>query len=149
MVVYCHFNNQYFGYFGNSLYFHFQQKKNIKKGGKLKATQFYPNKKSNRGIGNIFFKIMENQEKQIKINLDPVLYALSNMNIGFNEEVFDFLMVSGNQARQFRASPKHAKRIYLLLGKYLDEYEKKFGPLETKLPERRETTQERKIGFDG
>lgn len=92
---------------------------------------------------------MAEETKQIKINLDPVLYALSNVNIGVSEEVFDFLMVSGNQARQFRASPKHAKRIYLLLGKYLAEYEKKFGPLETQLLEKKETAMGEKIGFDG
>jgi len=90
---------------------------------------------------------MANEKKQIKVNLDPILYALSNVNMGFNEEVFDFLMISGNQARQFRASPKHAKRIYLLLGKYLTEYEKKFGILETQLLEKKETAQEEKIGF--
>ena len=90
---------------------------------------------------------MAEETKQIKINLDPVLYALSNVNIGVSEEVFDFLMVSGNQARQFRASPKHAKRIYLLLGKYLAEYEKKFGPLETQLPEKKETGKEEELGF--
>jgi len=90
---------------------------------------------------------MADEEKQIKINLDPILYALSNVNMVFNEEVFDFLMISGNQARQFRASPKHAKRIYLLLGKYLSEYEKKFGPLETQLPEKMETAPGEKIGF--
>ena len=90
---------------------------------------------------------MADEEKQIKVNLDPTLYALSNVNMGFNEEVFDFLFISGNQARQFRASPKHAKRIYLLLGKYLEEYEKRFGAIETKLPEKRETAKETKIGF--
>ena len=91
---------------------------------------------------------MENEEKQIKINLDPVFYALSNVNMGFNEEVFDFLMISGNQARQFRASPKHAKRVYLLLGKHLEEYEKKFGVIETQLPEKKGTQSEEKIGFE-
>lgn len=90
---------------------------------------------------------MEEEQKQIKVNLDPVLYALSNVNVGFNEEVFDFLMVSGNQARQFRASSKHAKRIYLLLGKCLSEYENKFGPIKTQLPEKKGTASEEKIGF--
>ncbi len=89
------------------------------------------------------------EKKQIKINLDPVLYALSNLNIAFNEEVFDFLMVSGNQARQFRASPKHAKRIYLLLEKYISEYENRFGQLKTELPEKKEATTGEKIGFGG
>ncbi|KPJ56378.1 hypothetical protein AMJ49_05045 [Parcubacteria bacterium DG_74_2] len=90
---------------------------------------------------------MANEQKQIKVNLDPVLYALSNVNIGFNQEVFDFIMASGNQARQFRASPKHAKRIYLLLGKYLSEYENKFGKLETQLPGKIEAATQEKIGF--
>ena len=90
---------------------------------------------------------MADEQKQIKINLDPILYSLSNVNMGFNEEVFDFLMISGNQARQFRSSPKHAKRIYLLLGKYLAEYEKRFGQIETQLPEKKETTFGEKIGF--
>ena len=91
----------------------------------------------------------EEEKKQIKVNLDPVLYALSNVNIGFNEEVFDFLMISGNQARQFRASPKHAKRILLLLEKQIEDYEKRFGKLETKLPERVGTGREREepLGF--
>ena len=80
---------------------------------------------------------MANEEKQIKVNLDPVLYALSNFNVGFNEELFDFLMVSGNQARQFRASPKHAKRIYLLLGKYLAEYERSLVHLKLNFPKKR------------
>ena len=90
---------------------------------------------------------MAEEAKQVKINLDPVLYALSNVNIGHNEEVFDFLFFSGNQARQFRASPRHAKRIYLLLGKTLEEYEKKFGQLKTQLPEKREAAQDAKMGF--
>ncbi len=89
------------------------------------------------------------EEEEIKVNLDPVLYALSNVNVAFTKEVFDFLMISGNQARQFRASPKHAKRIYLLLGKYLAEYENKFGPLKTELPEKKETASGKKIGFRG
>jgi len=90
---------------------------------------------------------MPEEPKQIKINLDPVLYALSNVSISYDEEVFDFLFVYGNQARRFRASPKHAKRIYLLLEKCLEEYENKFGRLEVQLPERREASQGGKIGF--
>jgi len=90
---------------------------------------------------------MAEDTKQIKINLDPVLYALSNVNIGYNEEVFDFLFVCGNQARRFRASAKHAKRIYLLLEKTLEDYEKKFGSLKTQLPEKREAVQNAKMGF--
>lgn len=90
---------------------------------------------------------MAEETKQIKVNLDPVLYALSNVNIGFDEEVFDFLMISGNQARQFRASPKHAKRIFLLLERQIGEYEKRFKQIETKLPEKMETGKEEELGF--
>ncbi len=87
------------------------------------------------------------EEKKIKINLDPVLYSLSNVNIGFSEEVFDFIMISGHQARQFRASPQHAKRIMLLLGKQIDQYEEKFGLIKTELPHRKEATHDEKLGF--
>lgn len=90
---------------------------------------------------------MENQNKQIKVNLDPVLYALSNVNIGFNEELFDFLMISGNQARQFRATPKHAKRVYLLLGRSLEAYENKFGKIEAELPQKGQSAPQGEIGF--
>lgn len=90
---------------------------------------------------------MVDETKQIKVSLDPILYALSNVNIGFNEEVFDFLMISGNQARQFRASPKHAKRIFLLLEKQIGEYEKRFKKIEAELPEKMETGKEEELGF--
>lgn len=91
----------------------------------------------------------ENKEKIIRINLDPILYAVNNVNIAFNEEDFVFTIFSGYQARRFVVSPKHAKRIYLLLEKQIAEYEKKFGKLETKLPERMETENEKEksLGF--
>ncbi len=90
---------------------------------------------------------MPEEEKKIKVNLDPVLYALSNVNIGFNQEIFDFVMISGNQARQFRSSPKHAKRILLLLEKQIDQYEKKFGLIEAELPQEKEATHDERLGF--
>ena len=90
----------------------------------------------------------ENKEKIIKINLDPVLYAVSNVNIVFSEEEFVFTIFSGNQARRFSVSPKHAKRILLLLEKQILEYEKRFGKLETKLPEKVGTERkEEYLGF--
>lgn len=92
-------------------------------------------------------KIMAEEQKEIKINLDPNLYAVVNVNIAFDEEQFVFTIFSGNQARQFSVSPKHAKRLFLLLEKQINEYEKKFGILETKLPEKTETGKEKPIGF--
>ena len=91
----------------------------------------------------------ENKEKVIKVNLDPVLYSVNNVMIAFSEEEFVFNIFSGNQARRFVASPKHAKRIFLLLEKQIGDYEKKFGKLETKLPERMGTGREKEepLGF--
>lgn len=89
-----------------------------------------------------------NAQNKIKINLDPILYSLTNVNIGFNEEVFDFLMITGNQGKRFRATPKHAKRIYLLLEKSIQEYEKKFGEIKTQLAQAGENTAKEEIGFN-
>ena len=91
----------------------------------------------------------ENKEKIIKVNLDPVLYAANNVNIAFSEEEFVFTIFSGNQARRFIVSPKHAKRILLLLEKQIGEYEQRFGKLEAKLPERMgtEKEEEKPLGF--
>jgi len=91
---------------------------------------------------------MDNQPQQIQVNLDPNSYLVTMVNMAFDEENFHFLITSGNQGRQFVATPKHAKRIYLLLKKQIEEYEKKFGELKTQLPEIPKTTQkEHKIGF--
>ena len=90
---------------------------------------------------------MVEEQKVIKVNLDPILYTITNVNIGFSEEEFIFTIFSGNQARRFSATPKHAKRISLLLEKRIDEYEKKFGKVETQLPERMGTEREKPIGF--
>jgi len=46
------------------------------------------------------------------------------------------------------ATPKHAKRIYLLLKQQIENYEKQFGEIKTKLPDRPANTQsETKVGF--
>ena len=89
------------------------------------------------------------KEQQIQINLDPNIYSISNVSIIFNEEDFHFVINSGNQARQFMASPKHAKRIYLLLKQQIENYEKQFEEIKTTLPQRPQTTQqkENKVGF--
>lgn len=87
-------------------------------------------------------------QQQININLDPNIYFITMVNMMFNEEGFNFLLTSGNQGRQFTATPRHAKRIYLLLEKQIKEYEKQFGEIKTQLPEMPKTTQEEgKIGF--
>ena len=91
---------------------------------------------------------MEKEPQQIQVNLDPNSYLITFMNMGFDEENFHFMIATGNQGRQFVATPKHAKRIYLLLKQQIDAYEKQFGELKTKLPEALKGTQEEnKVGF--
>lgn len=98
----------------------------------------------------------EQQSQQIQIGVDPNAYAITNVNLAFDEELFHFLLTTGNQGRQFAVTPKHAKRILLLLKKQVEEYENKFGEIKTKLPERPpaspslggQTTQEQNnVGF--
>lgn len=91
---------------------------------------------------------MEKEQQQIQVNLDPNSYLITMVNMGFDEEVFHFLITSGNQGRQFTATPKHAKRIYLLLKQQIENYEKQFGEIKTQLPEMPSKSQgENKIGF--
>lgn len=91
---------------------------------------------------------MQKEQQQIQVNLDPNSYLITMMNVGFDEENFHFLVTSGNQGRQFVATPKHAKRIYLLLKQQIEAYEKQFGELKTQLPKISTNTQEEpKIGF--
>ena len=90
----------------------------------------------------------EEEKPKIRLNIDTNLYAISNMNIIPEEEQFVFLIYSSNQVRQFLATPKHAKRISLLLQQQIAEYEKKFGELKTQLPEKKGTTKkEERMGF--
>lgn len=85
--------------------------------------------------------------KQVSINLDPAMYALSNAQIAFTEEDFQFLFISGNQARQFSATPAHAKRVLLLLQQQIEAYEKAHKPITTSLPTTKGQTDKRKMGF--
>jgi len=91
---------------------------------------------------------MEKEPQQVQINLDPNSYMITMMNMGFDEEMFHFLITSANQGRQFVATPKHAKRIYLLLKQQIENYEKQFGEIKTSLPQMpKGTTEETKVGF--
>ena len=91
---------------------------------------------------------MDKEPRQIQINMDPNSYLISIMNMRFDEENFHFLITSGNQGRQFVATPKHAKRIYLLLKQQVEVYERQFGEIKTQLPQMLKTTQEEnKVGF--
>ena len=91
---------------------------------------------------------MEKEQQPIQLNLDPNSYLISLVNMAFDEEIFHFMVASGNQGRQFVATPKHAKRIYLLLKQQIEAYEKQFGELKTALPKMQKGTKgESKVGF--
>ena len=96
---------------------------------------------------------MEKEQPQIQINMDPNSYIITMVNMGFDEEMFHFLITSGNQGRQFVATPKHAKRIHILLQRQIEEYEKKFGEIKTQLPSGpipgglKNTSEEPRVGF--
>lgn len=93
---------------------------------------------------------MENQEQQIQIALDQQIFALTNANYIFDEEQIVLFLHSGNSARRYMLTPKHAKRFSLLLDKCIAEYEKKFGVLKTDLPQQNKdenTNTGRGMGF--
>ena len=88
------------------------------------------------------------EQKQIQIDLEPNIVYLNAVQMGFDEEQFLFLMVSGNAARQYSVSPKHAKRILLLLQQKIKEYEGQYGELKTSLfGTKGETTRDKSFGF--
>jgi len=88
------------------------------------------------------------EKNEITVNLDPQALFLSNITAKFSEEEFALLMFTGNTARQYVLTPKHAKRFLLLLERNVKEYESKFGTLETSLPEAKGRTKEDNgIGF--
>jgi len=88
------------------------------------------------------------EQKQVQISLDPNSYAITNVNIASDEEMFHLLITSGNQSRQFTVTPKHAKRIYLLLKQQIETYEKKFGEIKTQLLQKpHNEKEETRVGF--
>ncbi len=85
--------------------------------------------------------------QQIQMNLDPNMYALSGVRIIPNEEEFILQTVTGSQMRQYSMTPKHAKRLLLLLTSTVKDYEDKFGELITQLPEVVNQTEKKEFGF--
>jgi hypothetical protein len=75
------------------------------------------------------------QSKEIPLNFEPFITALTGANILFDEEQFIFIMQSGNFMRRYALTPKHAKRFTLLLEKQVADYEKANGKLDTELPQ--------------
>lgn len=91
---------------------------------------------------------MSEQTQQIPVNLDPNVYALSGVRIIPSEEEFIVQTMTGSQMRQYSMTPKHAKRLLLLLTNTISEYEKQFGELKTELPVAQPNqTETKKFGF--
>jgi len=85
--------------------------------------------------------------QQQQIPIDGHAHALMSVLVNFDEEHFQLLMMSGGPARLYVASPKHAKRLMLLLQKQLADYEAKFGDLKTALAAATKGTTEEEVGF--
>lgn len=83
-----------------------------------------------------------------QVQIEPVNFSLDGFNALGEEEVFIFLIQSGISLRRYILTPKHAKRISLLLEKTVDAYEKAHGVLETQLPSIQEEPSGRVTGFD-
>ena len=82
------------------------------------------------------------------MNISPILNYANGVQVVFSEEEFVLVINSGNQINRYAFSPKHTKRLLMVLEKQIKEYESKFSKIETKLPESKKgTTQEEKIGF--
>lgn len=87
-------------------------------------------------------------ENEIKITLDAVHFAATTILSTMNDETFNLIIASGNQGRCYVLTPKHAKRLLLLLQQQISEYESKFGELQTALPVATPgQTEEKKMGF--
>lgn len=88
---------------------------------------------------------MSNQQQQIP--LEAPAHALQNMMVQYDQEGFRLVLMSGGPARMYVLSPKHAKRIMLLLQKQIGEYESKFGELDTTLSKAQGSTETEGMGF--
>jgi hypothetical protein len=71
--------------------------------------------------------------------------GITDFAVQANEEQFILQITGGALIRRYHVSPKHAKRILLLLQRWIGAFEDKFGELKTALPEA--TQEEKKIGF--
>lgn len=83
---------------------------------------------------------------KVPVQIESHAFSLTNVQISATEELFSLLLSSSGLVRQYHISPKQAKRILLLLSKWVEIYEAQFGVLQTSLPEG-DQTEEKPIGF--
>jgi len=82
------------------------------------------------------------------IPLEQVSFHADTVQVVFDDEEFRIIVVSGNLGRSYFLSPKHAKRLLLLLQQRISEYEDRFGELQTSLPQATDQTGTESFGFD-
>lgn len=77
----------------------------------------------------------------------PNIPFITRATANFSQEHFGMNIFSGNKVYRFACSPKHAKRIKILLERKIEEYEKEHGKLETELPKKEGSKQKDDLGF--
>ncbi|MBX4210454.1 DUF3467 domain-containing protein [Candidatus Parcubacteria bacterium] len=79
--------------------------------------------------------------------VEPGALYVTTSTITTTEEEFKFTVTSYNNGHAYAMSPKHAKRMYLLLKTRVEDYEKKYGELKTNLPQIKAVAEQRNLGF--
>jgi hypothetical protein len=80
---------------------------------------------------------------------EPNIFSLTNAELVATEEEFFLHLHSGNSIRRYHLTPKHMKRIALLIDKEVAKFEETNGELKTTISTPRKTRSEKKqkIGF--
>lgn len=84
--------------------------------------------------------MQRNSHHHESLDADPIHYAAEVCDITFDEESFFINIASGKCRRVYVLTPKHAKRLLLLLKKDIEKYEKQHGLLKTKLQMKKKTS---------
>lgn len=74
-------------------------------------------------------------DKPIQFQARPEIPFVTNVQLNMSEEFAVFNIFSGNQVYRLALTPKHAKRVLLLLEKEIGKFEAKYGEIKTSLPE--------------
>ncbi|HYF12837.1 MAG TPA: DUF3467 domain-containing protein [Candidatus Paceibacterota bacterium] len=90
------------------------------------------------------------EQNEPNVEIDSPVYELTNAHIRFTEDDFLVWFTSGRTGRQYHMTPRHAKRLFMLFKKNIQDYEKRYGELTTRLPDIPDKTKKpegRLIGF--
>lgn len=76
------------------------------------------------------------QQEQVAVppQVEPFILAVTSVGMIVSEEEFVLQIQSGQLVRRYSLTPKHAKRVLLLLQSNIEAYEKQIGELKTSLP---------------